>query len=286
MKKENVDVKIKGLKDLPTLPTMLVECNKLLEDPNVSANQLAKIIKADQAVSSKVLKLVNSAFYGLSGKVGTISQGIVILGFSTVRNIILSLSVLDLLPKDADLGEFDISDLWKHSLGCAIISRVFAQRIGIKDPEEVFIAGLLHDIGKIIIAKLFREEFVTILKTTHQEKKLFIDAERDVLGTTHDQIGGMLAKNWQLPATLSESISFHHNGEKTMKHAKLVYTIKLADIVTRGLQIGSGGDRVIPEMNKTAWDTLNVSCNDIARWIDDLDEEFDRASAFFSGLSE
>ncbi len=285
MKRENIDIKIKRLKDLPTLPTILVECNKLLEDPNVSANQLAKAIKTDQAVSSKVLKLVNSAFYGLSGKVGTISQGIVVLGFNTVRNIILSLSVLDLLPKDADLGEFEISDLWKHSLGCAVISRVFAQKVGIKDPEEAFVAGLLHDIGKIIIAKLFQEELVTILKTTHQEKKLFLDVERDVLGTAHDQIGGMLAKNWQLPSTLSESISFHHNGEKTMKHAKLVYTIRLADIVTRGLQIGSGGDRVIPEMDKTAWDALNVSYSDIARWVEDLDEEFDKASAFFSVLS-
>ena len=285
MKRENIDIKIKRLKDLPTLPTILVECNKLLEDPNVSASQLANIIKSDQAVSSKVLKLVNSAFYGLSGKVGTICQGIVVLGFNTVRNLILSLSALDLLPKDADLGEFEISDLWKHSLGCAIISRVFAQRIGIKDPEEAFIAGLLHDIGKIITAKLFREEFVTILKTTHKEKKLFLDVEQGVLGTAHDQIGGMLAKNWQLPSTLSESISFHHNGEKTMKHAKLVYTIRLADIVTRGLQIGSGGDRVIPEMDKTAWDTLKVSYSDIARWVDDLDEEFDKASAFFSVLS-
>ncbi len=285
MKRENIDIKIKRLKDLPTLPTILVKCNKLLEDPNVSANQLAKAIKTDQAVSSKVLKLVNSAFYGLSGKVGTICQGIVVLGFNTVRNIILSLSVLDLLPKDADLGEFEISDLWKHSLGCAIISRVIAQRVGIKDPEEAFIAGLLHDIGKIITAKLFQEEFVAILKTTHQENKLFLDVEQDVLGTAHDYIGGMLAKNWQLPATLSESIFFHHKGEKTMKHSKLVYTIRLADIVTRGLQLGSGGDRVIPEMDKTAWDTLKVSYNDIARWIDDLDEEFDRASAFFSVLS-
>ncbi len=285
MKRENIDIKIKRLKDLPTLPTILVKCNKLLEDPNVSASQLAKAIKTDQAVSSKVLKLVNSAFYGLSGKVGTICQGIVVLGFNTVRNIILSLSVLDLLPKDADLGEFEISDLWKHSLGCAIISRVIAQRVGIKDPEEAFIAGLLHDIGKIITAKLFQEEFVAILKTTHQENKLFLDVEQDVLGTAHDYIGGMLAKNWQLPSTLFESISFHHNGEKTMKHAKLVYTIRLADIVTRGLQIGSGGDRVIPEMDKTAWDTLKVSENDIESWIEDLDEEFDRASAFFSVLS-
>ncbi len=285
MKRENIDIKIKMLKDLPTLPTVLVECNKLLEDPNVSASQLAKVIKTDQAVSSKVLKLVNSAFYGLSGKISTISQGIVVLGFNTVRNIILSLSVLDLLPKDADLGEFEISDLWKHSLGCAVISKVFAQRIGVKDPEEAFIAGLLHDIGKIIIAKLFQEEFVTILKTTHKEKKLFLDAEQDVLGTAHDQIGGMLAKNWQLPETLSESISFHHNGEKTMKHAKLVYTIRLADIVTRGLQIGSGGDRVIPEIDKTAWDTLKVSYSDLARWVDDLDEEFDKTSAIFSVLS-
>jgi putative nucleotidyltransferase with HDIG domain len=257
----------------------------MLENPNVSAAELAKVIKSDQSISTKVLKLVNSAFYGLSGKVGTICQGIVILGFNTVRNIILSVSVFDLLPKNEDYGEFEIAKFWEHSIGCAVISKVFAQRLGLKDPEEAFIAGLLHDIGKVVIAKLFQEDFLTILKTTHKERVLFLDVEQEVLEITHSQVGGILAKHWKLPNNLTEAISFHHDCAEKMDNPKLVSVIHLADIITRGLQIGSGGDRVIPEINNAAWDVLKMDTAIIERWIDDIDEEVEKASAFFSVLS-
>jgi len=286
MNTHDLDYRIKKLKDLTTLSTILTECNNMLKNPNVSASDLAKIIKSDQSISSKVLKLVNSAFYGLSGKVSNISHAIVILGFSTIRNVILSVSVFDFLPKDADLGGFEISKFWEHSTGCAIISKVFAQRLGMKDPEEAFIAGLLHDIGKLAIAKMFRDDFITILKTTHKDKVLILDAEREVLGITHPQIGGILSQQWKLPTTLTEAISFHHNGEKKINNVKLVSIVHLADIITRGLQIGSGGDQVIPELNNKAWDTLNLDIDIIERWIDDIDEEIDKANSFFSVLSE
>ena len=122
-----------------------MKCLKILD---VNVPDFAKVIQTDQAISSKMLKLVNSPFYGFSGKISTISQAIVILGFNTIRNILLSLSVFALLPKDTELGEFQISNFWEHSIGCGVISKAFGQKLGIKDPEEAFLAGLLHDIGK------------------------------------------------------------------------------------------------------------------------------------------
>ncbi len=286
MKAKHIDTRIKKLKDLPTLPTVLTQCNMMLNNPNVSTTELAKVIKTDQSISSKVLKLVNSAFYGLSGKVSSIAQAIVILGFNTVRNIILSVSVFELLPENEDFGDFEISKFWEHSIGCAVISKVLGQRLGMKDPEEVFTAGLLHDIGKVIIVKLFREDFLTILEITHKEKVLILDAEQHVLGIRHPQVGEILAKQWKLPPALTEAITFHHNLTEKINYLKMVSIVHLADIITRGLQIGSAGDPVIPEISTTAWDTLTISINAIEKWIVDLDEELDKASVFSSALSE
>jgi len=286
MNVQNIDAKIKRLKDLPTLPTILMQCNKMLKNPNVSATELAKAIKSDPSISSKVLRLVNSAFYGLSGKISSVSQAIVILGFNTVRNIFLSVSVFELLPKNEDFGGFQISKFWEHSIGCAVISKIFGQRLGMKDPEEVFTAGLLHDVGKVVIAKLFREDFSTILKTTHKEKVLFLDAEQEVLGITHYKIGELIAKDWKLPSTLTETICFHHGCTGKINHPKLVAIIHLADIITRILQIGSGGDQVIPEIDNRSWDTLNMNIDFIERLVDVIDEELDKANIFFSLLSE
>ena len=286
MNVQNIDAKIKRLKDLPTLPTILMQCNKMLKNPNVSATELAKAIKSDPSISSKVLRLVNSAFYGLSGKISSVSQAIVILGFNTVRNIILSVSVFELLPKNEDFGGFQISKFWEHSIGCAVISKIFGQRLGMKDPEEVFTAGLLHDVGKVVIAKLFREDFSTILKTTHKEKVLFLDAEQEVLGTTHYKIGELIAKDWKLPSMLTEAISSHHGYTGKINHPKMVAIVHLADIITRGLQIGSGGDQVIPEIDNRAWDTLNMDIDIIEGLIGIIDEELDKANIFFSLLSE
>ena len=283
---QNVDESIKRLKDLPTLPAVFIQCNEMLKDPGVNVPDFAKIIESDQAISSKMLKLVNSPFYGFTGKISTITQAIVILGFNAVRNIILSLSVFALLPKDVELGEFQISSFWEHSIGCGTIAKAFGKKFGIKDPEEAFLAGLLHDIGKVVLPTLFYEEFLAILSMVKKEKILFLEAEQKVLGIDHVQIGERLAKHWRLPSILVEPIAFHHNGIEAINHPAQVSIIHLADIVTRGLQIGSGGDNVIPEINSTAWSTLKMNSDILEKWIDDLDEELDKASFFFSLLSE
>lgn len=286
MREENINSKIAQLKDLPTLPTILMECNQRLQDPDTTASDLGDVIKTDQAISSKVLKLVNSAFYGFSGRVSTISQAIVVLGFNTIQNIILSISVFELLPRNADLKGFEISKFWEHSMGCGVISNILGQKLGIEDPEEAFIAGLLHDVGKLIIARIFPEDFLAILKITHSKKVLFLDAELEVLGITHNQAGEILAKHWKLPSTLIECIAFHHNGTEDMHNKKLVCIVHLADIITRGLQIGSGGDMVIPEINRTAWDALNMKSDIIGQSMDDMDEELEKMSIFLSIISE
>ncbi|MBN1547207.1 MAG: HDOD domain-containing protein [Syntrophaceae bacterium] len=286
MKEETINRRIEQLKDLPTLPTILMECNQMLQNPETTASTLGDVIKTDQAISSKVLKLVNSAFYGLSGRVSTISQAIVVLGFNAVRNIILSISVFEFLPRNADLKGFEIYKFWEHSIGCGVISKILGQKLGIEDPEEAFIAGLLHDVGKLVIARIFPEDFITILKITHSNKALFLDAEQDVLGITHNQTGEILAKHWRLPSTLIESIAFHHNGTEKMNNKNLVSIVHLADIITRGLQIGSGGDMVIPAINRKAWDALNMNSKIIEPLMDDLDEELEKMSIFLSIISE
>jgi len=137
------------VKSIPTLPTVLTELSRRMEDPKTSSEDLAQVIQQDQAISSKVLKLVNSPFYGYSGRIHTINQGIVILGFNAVKNLVLSTSVMEAF-KSTESGEnFRMDQLWVHSAAVAGVAKLLAERAGVIDPEEAFVAGLLHDIGKV-----------------------------------------------------------------------------------------------------------------------------------------
>lgn len=266
--KEKIRRKIKAIKSLPTLPEVAQKISKMVEDDKTSATELGKIISTDPAISGRVLRLVNSSFYGFPGRISSISNAIILLGFDVVKSLIISVSVFEMMEKG-------ILGLWEHSLGCAIASRFIAKKVKGCDPEEVSVAGLLHDIGKVVVSIQLAEDYEEIKKIIDEKKISFITAEKEILELTHEDIGSWLAESWNLPIGLLEPISCHHHPQQAQQAKLATAIVHLANFLVRAVGHGSGGDPWVPELNHKAWERLGLSLSDLEEIITDLNDELE-----------
>ncbi len=278
----------KTLETVSTIPTLSIVIDKiarLLQNPQTSAEEVGKAITTDQALAAKVLRLVNSAFYGFPGKITTITHAVVILGFTTVKNIVLTASIFDAFAKKKSaVSEFNIEHFWMHSIGCGAASQAIAKHIGFKDKEECFIVGLIHDIGKIIVCYYFPEEFEAVFRHAKDRDGLFIDSEREVLGITHDEIGAIITRRWNLPANLHMVVQNHHCPAPEKDFYSMTSIVHCADIFTRAMEIGNGGDDKIPLISETAWKNLGFDHIALDSLLEGIDDEFDKATIFMQIL--
>ncbi len=236
--------------NLPTLPTVVAKMIELVDNPKTTASSLGKLISSDQVLTAKLLKLANSAFYAFPRKIGTVNLAIVVLGFDMIKSLALSASVIDRFSKEND-RIFDVMKFWEHSVGCGVAGRVVAAEYGYRVSGEVFTAGLLHDIGKLILREYLNLEFQEIIETVKEKGISFIEAEREILGVTHAEIGGWLGERWNLPGQLVETIRVHHQPEKARKVPELVALVHFSDIVCRFSKVGCGGDDGVPALDET-----------------------------------
>lgn len=269
---------------LPTLPYVVTTLSDMVRNPNTSAADIHKVIMKDQSLSSRILKLVNSAFYGFSERISSISHAIVILGFNTVKNVALTASVFDMFAKDSKREElYSRKNFWLHSLGVATAARIIGVKAKLPSVEDLFVAGLLHDIGKLVLDQFVHERFVDVLTLVNEKDILIKDAEMEVLGgVTHAQIGAWLATKWKLPQGLVQMIGFHHRPELSEHLLKPIACIHLADIVVRSLDIGSGGDKRIPKISPPAWEALSFTEKDLLTIFSALEDEMADADQFLS----
>jgi putative nucleotidyltransferase with HDIG domain len=276
---------IETVSTIPTLSIVLDKIARLLQNPQTSAEEIGKAITTDQALASKVLRLVNSAFYGFPGKTSTITHAVVILGFSTVKNIVLTASIFDAFTKKkSDVSDFNIENFWLHSIGCGAASQAIAKHIGYKEKEECFIAGLIHDIGKIILCYYFPEEFKAVISHARNKGVLFIESEREVIGITHDEIGAIITRRWNLPKNLLSVVQHHHCPAPEQDFYSITSIVHCADIFTRAMEIGNGGDEVIPLISETAWKNLGFEHISLESLLESIDDEFDKATIFMQML--
>jgi HD-like signal output (HDOD) protein len=242
MEKDAIQRIIDRLKDIPTLPIVITKIIDIVDSPNTSADDLHKAIAKDQALSGKVLKLVNSAFYGFPKKIETLHQAVVILGFNTVRSLALSLSMLDFLDDRHSHNQLNYVEYWKHSIGTSILARAIAKKSFPPLAEEAFVAGLMHDIGILILDQFVPSEYAKVFETMHREQIALYQAEKKVLRITHAEVGRMLAIKWNLPDTLLYSISFHHDPAPSRDYFPITSIIHAANIGVKLLRLGSTGD--------------------------------------------
>lgn len=266
---------------IPTLPAIIGQITNLLQNPRTSAEEIGRAITADQALATKVLKLVNSAFYGFPGRISTITHAIVILGFSTIKNIVLTTSILDAFRKKKDeVTDFDIEQFWMHSIACGAAAQSIARFTSNKNKEECFIAGLIHDLGKILLYQYLPDLFMDAYKFSNQNQILFYESELQLFNISHQEIGGILAEHWNLPPMLQHAIKYHHKPQATQEHYMTTSIVHCADILVRALDFGYGGDNKIPAMSENVWKNLNLDSIPANTLFDLISDEIKKATVF------
>ncbi len=247
-----------GVKELPTLPTVYTALSQAIANPNCQAREVTDIISADQASAFRVLRLVNSPYYGFPGRIDSVARAVVILGFTEIKYLVLANAVMDLFAKNKSALEFQPSQFWAHSLAVGVLTRALGQITHIVNQENLFIAGVLHDLGKLVLFEFAEQDFTRSIRTADEQGCPLYDVEKSILGLTHPEAGALIAKRWNLPAILHDVILYHHQGTVKGAPEPLVAATHLANVIARALDMGFSGDRFVPEINEAIWDTLRI----------------------------
>jgi len=265
--------KIEAVKNIPTLPGVVSKITSMIHDPHVSTEKLGGIISKDQVLSVKVLKLVNSPFYGFPGRISSVSHSLVLLGFNVIKGMLISASVFDMMSQ-AMVG------LWEHSLGCATVAGIIGRKLNETDSEEVFIAGLLHDIGKVMIKVTLPEDFEAILRTAREEGAWMCEVEERVVGVDHTGIVRWVAAKWNLPANIAEPMTFHHAPSRARNYGRRAAMVHLADLLIQAVGFGDSGSPFVPPLDTRALSLLGVDLAFIETVLQELEEDMDSLSEF------
>lgn len=273
--------KLDSIPDIPTLPNIVVKVNKMLQDYDTSIKKLSKVIEKDQAMVTKILRLVNSTFYGFRSRITNIPHAVIILGFNTIRNAVVSVSIIKTFSGEKSFEGFEIKDFWRHSVAVAVISRYLAEQTRSNSPDDCFVAGLLHDIGKVVLSQYFTELFVGVWKSVKEDGLSFYEAEKKLLSANHAQIGGYLAKKWQFPASLTDSITYHHEVRKTVSNITQLMIVHTANTIANNYEIDSGitpdFSTIDPEAKRIMFRQLET----VSEWLPDIETEIESACEFF-----
>jgi putative nucleotidyltransferase with HDIG domain len=251
-RREQLRLRVERVGNLPALPEVVSRIIEMVDSAATTGRQLGHEIAKDQVLSAKVLKLVNSGFYGFSQPISTISHAVTMLGFNTVKSLVLSSSVLELMDQA-------LPGLWDHSLACARVSALLAEHLERPNPEEISVIGLLHDLGKVVLFRVLPKEFEQVRSTVLRRDVLFCQAEEEVLGVDHGLLGSWLLEKWALPAKLVEPIAEHHHFNPRHDHSDRTALLLLADVLCRAAAFGNGGDRKIPRLPAEALEVMGVS---------------------------
>ena len=266
---------IDDLVTLPTLPTILVQINELVADQNSSAADVAAVIQIDVAIATKVLRLANSAYYGLRSKVTSVQHAIAMLGFNIIKNLAITATVFENFQEGGTHPHFDHEAFWRHCVATGTLSRMLADRIGLsrKEIEGAFICGLLHDVGKIILEQHLHDRFMEVLDYTSTNQVPLVRAERELFDFTHAEVGALLADRWHLAPEIVAACQFHHTPlDAPAGEQQLPCIIHVADIMARLRPMGHGGGAVHPRLDEAAWAALGLGPRALEAVIREFDE--------------
>ncbi|MBZ0199485.1 MAG: HDOD domain-containing protein [Ignavibacteriaceae bacterium] len=265
-KREKTELVLMNIYNLPPIPKVMQETIQLLENKNTRTNDLTKVIIKDQSLVAKILTIANSPLYGLQRKVTSIDFALLVLGFSEIKNIVSVLSMMESFKNKTD-NYLDQKKFWLHSFLTGSVCKRVADDLQTGNGGEAFIAGFLHDMGISVMHRFFHSNFVQVVNLVNNEGISYAEAEIEIFGLDHQEMGYFLVDRWNFPKTLSSAISHHHNPEKGGDSTLLASVVHFGDYMTQYLQIGN-----------FEWDT-NLQLNEVARKI--LGFETEEAAAKF-----
>lgn len=256
---------VESINALPTVPSTLRRISILMEKPSIGLDELGRLISNDPALTAKILRMINSAAYGFPGRISSVSHATMLLGLSVIKGLLIGVSVFELMEKT-------MIGLWEHSLGCTVVTRMIAQRKGLKEPEEVSVCGLLHDIGKAVLMLQYADLYNKAMQEAESMAKTIQDAETGYFTATHAEVGHWLVKKWHFPVNLVETIRYHHHPNLSKQSPMETAIVHVADVLVRAKGVGYPGDLVVPAVHPAAWKLLDLSENDIADILKNLED--------------
>lgn len=269
----------------PTVTKVLTICN----DMDASPADINRVISVDPVLMGKLLKLINSAYYGLSQKVTSLVRAIIMLGINTVKNMLLSTAILSNLGSRKNFNALEMVDFWKHSLAVAVTAKLIAKKHGIPPDhlESFFISGLLHDIGKIPMNNKFSDEYYQALDLSEEHHQALYLSELELFGTDHATVGKLIADNWHLGDEISDTIFRHHAaGEYNGDNKTTVFVVTLADYLVNTLRIGFSGNAYPKEIDPSVLEflssNLDVTYDNLKDVVKEINVEIERAQVFLS----
>lgn len=275
MEKTEILRKLEAIQSLPTLPQIVTTLSKALDNPNVNAEHIGRILSDDPAMMAKILKVVNSAVYALPNKVSSISQATSLLGFKSIKNIALATSVFSTFEIGQEQTRFNREEFWRHSISVGIAMNVIYDyvRVNIKSiysSDVLHLAGLVHGIGIIIFEQFFHVKFVFAVIMAEREKISLLEAEEKTLGADHAQVGAWLGKKWNLPDPVIAGIRWHSDPEKApAEFTDIVNICHTAKYICTLKKIGDYGDTV-PVFKGQVWKSLGLTMDEIGDIIDEI----------------
>ena len=266
---------------LPTISTMFEKIVHLLEDEQSTISDIEKVVRLDQVIATRILKLVNSAFFGFNN-VTSISHAISLLGFKRVQNVVLSASLANVFNMEYSIGVLTIPDFWLHSIATACISKVLSERTGQGDPEELFTLGLLHDIGKVLYFKVASDLFPVLVKRSYV-RRVSLNQQEEELGLSHALLGWFLCEKWNFPSKIGMVLKRHHRITPGDEFALEEAVVNMADYLAIRLGIGSSGNKYpnAPEsvitnqlkISKKVWEVIKQDLQEQKESIIKLSQE-------------
>lgn len=278
--KLTLDTLVNRIENLPALPYVISLVIKKIEDPRSSISDITKAMSGDEGLVANVLKLANSAYYGFPRRIVSITEAVVILGLNTLKSIVYTTLAKNMLGREVKGYALDRGELWRHSVACGIICREIARKNRLGDIEAYFVAGLLHDIGKIVLGDYLEKEYEEVVRLVNESLKPFNEIEREVLGFDHAEVGGLLAKKWNLPEFLVDAIRYHHCPEEGKTLGSKV--VNVGNSITLMMGYGLGIDGLMYEISGEAMDRFGISNEEeLEKFIAYVDKLLIAAYQFF-----
>jgi HD-like signal output (HDOD) protein len=287
----STDFLLQNLDSLPTLPTVVYELTELINDPMSSTTEIEKIMVNDQALTTRILRLVNSAYYAIPGGVTTVSRAIAYLGFDTVNQLVLGSAIMDSLQCEG-AEDFDLNQFWQHSIGVSMGAETIAKYVRLQKQSDVFTAGLVHDMGKIALAQIAPQNLVDACAYAKSFSTSLEEAERQTGCPLHTEIGGLLAKKWKLPSAIEACVKHHHTfeplkrGGLSAENNKLVDIITLSNLLMHALKFGNSGHNKVEGAPKALLDRLGIPADQVKTLVGKIKDSLSNADSFLKILNK
>jgi len=274
MKPPSLEQIIGGLRALPSLPTVVLELLQTMGDEDVNIDRLARGIGNDQALAARTLRVANSPFYGMQGRIDTIAEAITVLGFVNVRSLVTAAGIASAWPTSKATG-FEAGIYWRHCLGAASCAATLAPHARLR-PDRLFLAGLLHDIGRLVLVVTHPAVFAEVQLRRKQGDCLLIDAERAVLGFDHAQIGSALCRHWRIPESIADAVDRHHrvNPDAPKVPVDMADVVHVADVLAHALDLTDDPDAMVPPPAAAAWQRLGLDQEKLRAVLEQAERHF------------